>query len=188
MTGYKNREDELKALYSSMGIKKGTMYTKEKLNRAKKALLLALDREGYINSVVEAEVENISETSVAIKFSVNKGDAITITNIIFKGAKALNSDDFESVIANKEADCCFTWFFGQNDGEMNFEQLEYDSHRIRDLYLQNGYIDAKVTAAYSKVDFNTNTATIEYTIIEGNQYKGQWQGGRVATEGKETQI
>ncbi len=171
MTGYKNRDDDLKMLYDSMSIKKGTMYSKAKLNRAKKALLLALEREGYINSVVETEVENINETSVAIKFNVNKGDEITITNIKFKGAKALNIDDFEDVISNKESDCCFTWFFGQNNGEISFEQLKYDSHRIKDLYLQNGYLDAKVTAAYSKVDFNTNTAEIEYTISEGVQYK-----------------
>ncbi|RLA77833.1 MAG: outer membrane protein assembly factor BamA [Epsilonproteobacteria bacterium] len=171
MTGYKNRDDDLKMLYDSMGIKKGTMYTKAKLNRAKEALLLALEREGYINSVVEVEVENINKTSVAIKFNVNKGDEITITNIKFKGAKALDVDDFEDIISNKESDCCFTWFFGQNNGEISFEQLKFDSHRIKDLYLQNGYLDAKVTAAYSKVDFNTNTAEIEYTIIEGIQYK-----------------
>lgn len=171
MSGYKNREDELKVLYSSMGVKKGTMYSQKKISIAKKALLLALEREGYINSVVEVEIENINETSVIVKFNVNKGDEITITKITYKGAKALSEDDFEDVIANKEGDCCFTWFFGQNDGEMNFEQLEYDSARIRDLYLQNGYLDAKVTAAYSKIDFNTNTASIEYTITEGNQYK-----------------
>ncbi|MGB5866707.1 MAG: outer membrane protein assembly factor BamA, partial [Arcobacteraceae bacterium] len=38
MTGYKNRDDELKFLYSNMGIKKGTMYTQEKMKKAKKAL------------------------------------------------------------------------------------------------------------------------------------------------------
>jgi outer membrane protein insertion porin family len=170
MTGYKNRDDELKVLYSSMGIKKGNMYTKQKIKRAKKALLLALEREGYINSVVEVTVENINKTSVFIKFDVNKGDAITITDITFKGAKDLTRDDFDSVLANKESDIYFTWFFGRNDGEMDLEQLQFDSPRIKDLYLQNGYLDAKVTAAFSKVDFNTNTATIEYTIIEGNQY------------------
>ena len=171
MTGYKNRDDELKSLYTSMGLKKGTMYTQKKIKRAKKALLIALEREGYINSTVDTSIETISETSVAIKFEVNKGDEITITNIQFKGVKALEISDLETVIANKETDCCFTWFFGQNDGEMDFEQLEYDSHRIKDLYLQNGYLDAKVTPAFSKVDFDTNTATIEYTIVEGVQYK-----------------
>ena len=106
-----------------------------------------------------------------IKFDVNKGDSITITKITFQGAKALTEEDFNTIIANKETDVYFTWFFGRNDGEMDFEQLEFDSSRIRDLYLQNGYLDAKVTAAFSKVDFNTNTANIEYTIIEGVQYK-----------------
>jgi len=170
MTGYKNREDELKFIYSSMGVKKGTMYTEEKIIKAKKALLLSLEREGYINSVVEVTVENINKTSVLIKFEVNKGDPITITKMNFKGAKALDEDDFETVIANKETDTYFTWFFGRNDGEMSFEQLAFDSPRIRDLYLQNGYLDAKVTAAFSKIDFNTNTATVDYSITEGPQY------------------
>lgn len=170
MTGYKNRDDELKFLYNSMGIKKGTMYTKYKIKRAKKALLLALEREGYINSVVEVTIDNINKTSVLVKFDVNKGDPITITNITFQGAKALSEEDFNTVIANKETDVYFTWFFGRNNGEMDFEQLEFDSSRIRDLYLQHGYLDAKVSAAFSKVDFATNTATVEYTISEGAQY------------------
>ena len=171
MTGYKNRDDELKFLYTTMGIKKGTMYTEEKLKKAKKSLLLSLEREGYINSVVEVSVEPINKTSVLVKFEVNKGDPITITKIKYKGAKALDESDFEEAIANKESDEYFTWFFGRNDGEMSFEQLEYDGPRIRDTYLQNGYLDTKVTSAFSKIDFNTNTATIEYTIIEGEQYK-----------------
>lgn len=30
--------------------------------------------------------------------------------------------------------------------------------------------------------------TFQEVLGEGNQYRGQWQGGRVATEGKETQV
>ncbi len=171
MTGYKTRDDELDLLYTAMGIKKGNMYTKKKIKNAKKALLLALERDGYLNSVVEIEIEEINKTSVAVKFNVNKGDEITITKIIYKGVKNLDEDDFETVIANKEEDCCFTWFFGMNDGEMSFEQLDLDSSRIKDFYLQNGYLDATVSKAFSKIDFNTNTAQIEYTIVENEQYK-----------------
>jgi outer membrane protein insertion porin family len=171
MTGYKNRDDELKALYDNMGIKKGTMYTPKKLEKARQVLLLTLESEGYINSTVETEIIKINDTSIHVKFHVNKGDEIIATKITYKGAKALDESDFETVIGNKEADCCFTWFFGRNDGEMNFEQLEYDSLRIKDLYMQHGYLDATVSAAFSKIDFNTNTATIEYSIIEGKQYK-----------------
>jgi len=171
MTGYKNRKDELKLLYSSMEIKKGMMFTQKKIKKAKTILLLNLEAEGYINSTVETDVEVLSDTSVKVKFEVNKGNEIIITKIKYNGAKNLTIDDFEDVIANKETDCCFTWFFGRNDGEINFEALKYDSLRIKELYLQHGYLDAKVSAAFSKIDFNTNTAQIEYTIQEGVQYK-----------------
>jgi outer membrane protein insertion porin family len=171
ITGYKTRDEEIETLYKQMQIKKGTMYTKKKTQLAKKALLIALEREGYINSVVEVDVEEVSNTSVAVTFNVNKGEEIIIKNIAYKGAKHLDEGDFETVIANKEEDCCFTWFMGVNDGEMSYEQLEYDSARIRDLYMQNGYLDAKVSAAFSKIDFNTLNADIEYTITEGEQYK-----------------
>jgi len=154
-----------------MHIRKGTMYAKKKIQKAKKILLMALEREGYINSIVEVEVEKIGDTSVSITFQVNKGEKITIVKTSYIGAKKLSIKEIESVIANKAKDCCFTWFFGRHNGEMNFEQLEYDSHRIKDLYLQNGYLDATVTAGFSKVDFDKNTATIEYKIYEGTQYK-----------------
>ena len=170
MSGYKNREDELELLYTSMNIKKGSMYTKKRIDFAKAALLGALDREGYINSVVEVEVEETGPTSVVVKFNFNKREELIIKKVLYKGAKVLEPSDFETVIANKEEDCCFTWFFGMNDGEIDFEQLRLDSPRIRDLYLQNGYLDAKVSAAFTKIDFNTNTAEVEYTISEGEQY------------------
>lgn len=171
ISGYKTREEEIQALYSSMNIKKGAMYTKKRIEAAKNSLLAALDRDGYINSVVEVEIEPISQTSVSVKFSVNKGEEIIIKKVLYKGAKAFDGGDFEAVIANKEEDCCFTWFFGQNDGEIDFEQLRLDSPRIREFYLQNGYLDAKVTTAFTKIDFNTNTAQVEYTIDEGKQYE-----------------
>lgn len=171
MNGYKTKDDDLKLLYSQMGIKKGSMFTKKRLEEAKKSLLLALRTEGYIRSVVEVEIENINKTSVALKFNVNKGEPIVITKSLFKGVKSLDKEKIRDVIVNKKTDCCFTWFYGRSDGEMNFEQLEYDKMRIKDIYLQNGFLDVKVSSAFTKIDFDTNTAYLEYTINEGKQYK-----------------
>ncbi len=41
-----------------------------------------------------------------------------------------------------------------------------------------------------KISFGARVAHITFHEVlgEGNQYKGQWQGGRVSTDGKETQI
>lgn len=170
MAGYKTREEDLEVLFNYMNIKKGTMFTQAKIEKAKKLLLEYIAKEGYSNSVVEVQTEIIDDSKVTVKFEVNKGSEIIIKNVKYYGAKNLDESDFEEAIANKEEDCCFTWFFGVNDGEMKSDQLEYDSMRIKDVYMKNGFLDAVVKPAFAKVDFNTNTADIEYYITEGEQY------------------
>jgi len=170
MVGYKTSEDDLKELYSLMHIKKGTMYTKQKIANAKKILLEQLKNEGYVNSVVEIDVDHINKQSVSIKFNINKGAEVIIKKINYIGAKSLTQDQLEENLANKEEDL-ISWWFGQNDGVMQFSQLQYDNYRIQDIYLQHGFLNAKVTPAFSKIDYNTNSAVINYTIHEGKQYK-----------------
>jgi len=53
---------------------------------------------------------------------------------------------------------------------MQMDQLKYDNYRIKDVYLQHGFLHARVNKAFSKIDFNTNTAEITYNIFEGPQY------------------
>lgn len=170
MEGYKTREDDLLELYRTMKIKKGTMYTSSKVNEAKTILLGELKKEGFINSVVEVEEKVLNPQNVALKFIVNKGDEIVIKKINYIGAKALGKEQFIENTANKEKDT-ISWWFGHNDGIMQFSQLEYDHHRIKDMYLQNGYLDSRVDAGFSKIDFNTNTAEIDFSIDEGPEYK-----------------
>ena len=168
--GYKSRDDEKSLLYDKMGIKKGSMYTKQRVAKAKTALLNMLKIEGYYNSVIEVSTENINKKSIALKFEVNKGNQIIITKINYHGTNKLSKDDFESIVANKQKES-FSWFMGRNDGEMKLEQLQYEHARIKDLYFQNGYLDAKVSKAFSKIDFTTNRSEIDFSIVEGNQYK-----------------
>ncbi|XPV54938.1 MAG: POTRA domain-containing protein [Halarcobacter ebronensis] len=85
-----------------MGLEKGNMYSAKRARNAKEILLKELEKEGYINSIVEAEVEPITEGSVSLTFNVNKGDEIVIKNVNYVGAKNLDTGDFEKVTANKE--------------------------------------------------------------------------------------
>jgi outer membrane protein insertion porin family len=170
MEGYKTREEDLKELYKTMKIKKGSMFTEQRVQQAKAILLSELKKEGYINSVVEMEETLVNPQSMALKFMVNKGAEVVIKKINYTGAKELGKEQFVENTANKEEDT-ISWWFGHSDGVMQFSQLEYDHHRIKDIYLQNGFLDARVDAAFSKIDFNTNTAEIDFSIQEGPKYK-----------------
>ncbi len=169
VTGYKSREEDKKMLYSAMGIQKGSIYTKQRIEKAKQVILDELEKEGYINSVVEVDVQPINEYSLSVKFEVNKGDNIILKDVVYQGASNLERSDFEDVTANKQEQS-FSWFFGRNDGKLNIEQLKYENHRIRDLYFQNGFLDAQVKSPFLKVDFNSNSGKLDFFIDEGIQY------------------
>ena len=170
IVNYKERDDDIQILIDMMGIGRGSMYTPSRAKLAKEALLRNLEREGYVNSVVEIEVENLSEDAVSLTYNVNKGDEIIIKKVNYNGAKNLEDSDFEELTVNNEEDFA-SWWFGQNSGEVNLEQLEIDGPRIRDIYLQNGYLDSNVKNPFMKIDFASNEAVLDFFITEGKQYK-----------------
>eukprot|EP01029_Cantina_marsupialis_P015978 TRINITY_DN3543_c0_g1_i1.p1 TRINITY_DN3543_c0_g1~~TRINITY_DN3543_c0_g1_i1.p1 ORF type:complete len:628 (-),score=153.81 TRINITY_DN3543_c0_g1_i1:1177-3060(-) len=146
------------------------MFSTDRVNKAKEELLAELEKEGYINSVVEVEVENINEDAVSVSFTVNKGDEIVIKKVNYFGADNLDASDFEYVTANKEEEFA-SWFITQNGGELNAEDLKYDGKRIQELYFENGYLDAKVEDPFLEVDFASNQADLDFYIEEGIQYE-----------------
>lgn len=170
INGYKTREEDLKELHKMMKIKKGSMYTEKRINEAKTILLAELKKEGYINSVIEIEKTFLTPQNMTVKFIINKGTEVIIKKINYLGAKKLGKEQFIENTANKEEDT-ISWWFGHSDGVMQFNQVEYDSYRIKDIYLQNGFLDTKVDSGFSKIDFNTNTAEIDFSIQEGPKYK-----------------
>ena len=151
-------------------LKKGTLYDKKKISRAKKRLVETIAQEGYIDTIVEVETETLDNGSIEVTFKVNKGENIVIEKLTFNGMTAFEPDAFNDVIANKEHQW-MGWFWGRNDGEMKLGELQYDPLRIRDLYMQYGYLDSKVDDPFVRVDFSQYIADMSYTLVEGEVYR-----------------
>jgi outer membrane protein insertion porin family len=168
--GYKNNQDEIDEFFTTLGIKKGDMYDKVRIQKLQENFVEHLANEGKIDSIVEVEVEKISEQSVEVTFVVNQGEKLTITKQNIFGNTALNKEQIDSMLINKERDPIWGWMWGFNSGEVKLDQLKYDSMRLKDLYMQNGYIDAVVTTPLLSVDFNDYSATMDMMVKEGKQY------------------
>ncbi len=167
LKGWKESDDEIKN--NVIQIKKGSLYNEKKLEAAKKRIIEAISQEGKIDSVVEIEKEYLENGSIKVIFLVNEGEEIIIQNLDYSGVYGVDSDDFNDVIANKEHQF-MGWFWGRNDGKMSLRDLEYDNLRIRDFYMQNGYLDAQVDEPFVRVNFDHYTADMSYQIEEGEPY------------------
>jgi outer membrane protein insertion porin family len=168
MEGYSS-DDEEEALFIEIGLRKGDLYDKKKIESAKKKLIKKIESEGYYDTVVEVTVEP-KEDSVALTFAVNKGEKVYIQNIDFEGAKKIDTDELEDALANQEEDT-LGWLPGLNDGVAHMDQLEYDAFRAKDVYMKNGYLDAKVDEPLMRVDSGSYLADISYQVDEGEQYQ-----------------
>ncbi|MDD2897005.1 MAG: outer membrane protein assembly factor BamA [Aliarcobacter sp.] len=167
--GYKSRSEDLDAVRSAINLKKGVMYTEKRVKEAKVKLLSILQSEGFINSVVETEIEKINDQSLKVTLNVNKGDEIIIKKANYHGSDNLEQNDFDLVTANKEVEFA-SWWFGQNDGEVKIDQLKYDARRINELYFEKGYLDAQVKEPFLDIDFASSQAKLDFFITEGAKY------------------
>ena len=168
MTGWKESDKDVQE--SLLQIKKGALFDEKRLQAAKKRIIDALSQEGKIDSVVEIETEYLDNGSVAVTFKVNEGETIIIEEMQYSGDKGLSPEVFEPQIANK-AHQWMGWFWGRNDGKMKLAELGYDPLRIRDVYMQYGYLDAKIDEPFVRVDFDSYTAQMSYQFSEGEVYR-----------------
>lgn len=162
--------DEGDKLLQGMGLKKGDLYDTRRVKKAKRAIISQLESQGYYDTVVEVTSSPIGESSIALVFDVNKGEKITIRKQNFVGAKALDPSDIEVELANKERDV-MGWMPWRNDGEATVDQLEYDSFRVKNAYMEHGYLDAEISKPLMRVDFGSYNAKIDYQVKEGVQYQ-----------------
>lgn len=168
LKGYKeNDEDAKKTL---LQIDKGSLYDPKRVEEAKKRIIDALSQDGKIDSVVEIETEKLDNGSMHVTFIVNEGEEIIIKKLTYAGVLTQDPDDFDSMIANKEEQF-MGWMWGRNDGKMKVAELQYDPLRIRDFYMQRGFLDAKIDEPFVAVDFDHYTAQMSYNIFEGDIYR-----------------
>lgn len=162
--------DEGKKLLEGIGLKKGDLYDKRRVKKAKRTLISKLESQGYYDTVVEVTTTPVGESSVALVFDVNKGEKIIIEKMNFTGAKEVDKSDLEKELANKQKDW-LGWLPWRNNGEASVDQLEYDAYRVKDAYMTRGYLDADVSKPLMRVDFGSYKAEVDYEVSEGIQYR-----------------
>ncbi len=171
ITDIEIKGDNSDKLKSIIGLKKGDIYTPKKLQAVKEKIKKAMQSAGYYGTVVEETIKPVGD-GVAITLKVKEGEKIRIKNVKFVGNEHVSKSDLEEKLVNKEGGF-FSWvpILGGGGGKAVPSQLPYDQARIREAYLERGYLDVKVAEPLMKVDYDKKEADITYVIKEGPQYK-----------------
>ncbi|MCZ7643675.1 MAG: BamA/TamA family outer membrane protein [Planctomycetota bacterium] len=112
------------------------------------------------------------QDEVNIVFKVDEGHPIAVRAVSFSGNKAFTDERLLSVIQSKPRRLF-------RAGDLNDEQLDTDTQRLKFWYRRNGYMDADVKEVRTEVGdelyFNwfrkrKKLADLEFVVYEGPQY------------------
>jgi len=140
-------------------------YVDEQVIRSDVDAIRALYSEkGFSDARVSHKLEmNPQSNQASLTITVDEGKKVKVRKIRFEGAKALKEGDLKKKIQSKEAG----WF---QAGHVKEDVIDIDAQRIRALYDEAGYSDAKVTYRLDPIETNPGETNLIFVVDEGKLY------------------
>ncbi len=126
------------------------------------------EEEGYWLAKVIPVIKTISPNEVTLTYQIEEGPKIRIKKITIEGNKALSSGKIKGAMETKA-----WWIFSfiTSSGYYQKERMDADLERIKDLYLNNGFIKIAVGEPKIELTADGKGMLISISVSEGDQYE-----------------
>jgi outer membrane protein insertion porin family len=163
-----NKEYAAKDLKEKITITPGAVANLPLITDNAQKLIAYYQSEGYWLVSVLPIIREISEDAAALTFQIEEGPKIEIKDIVIEGNKFVSSKAIKKVMQTKK-----WWLFSfiTGSGVYQKEQIYADLDRIKDLYLNKGFINAAISEPEITLSKDKKKLSIKISISEGNQYK-----------------
>jgi outer membrane protein insertion porin family len=121
---------------------------------------------GYYDVEISVEETAVEGGEVDLTFVVNEGEKKRIRQVVFEGNSALSDDELHEAIKTGEYFWLTSWVTGT--GVLKREVLENDSRELTRLYLNNGFVDARVGAP--EILPIENGLKVVFKVSEGEKF------------------
>lgn len=162
-----NKKFEDSQLREKIGLLVGAISDVTLINDNAVKLRSFYEDEGYYLATVVPVLKRLSDDETMVTFYIQEGDKVKIKEIRFEGNKHLSASKIKGVMKTSERGL-FSFITGK--GYYKKGVILEDLEKIKDLYLDNGFL--KVTVGEPKVQIaeDKRSMTIILTISEGDQY------------------
>lgn len=165
--------------------KAGEILREERLFRDAVAMEECYLEKGYKDVRITPKTFDVKGEEAKVVFEVKEGKPGFIEEVRFVGNQAVGEEQLKKVITLKPA----SWRLGKEDSNcLRNEKLEIDLDRVKDLYVNEGFLDVQVTASVDLVSDPKNIGgdregpvdggegsgredlSLKYRIVEGQRY------------------
>ncbi len=157
-----NRRIPKKLILQKIDLKPGQFLDERKVKEAVESIKSLYKSKGYSNAEVSYKLVPVRDNKNDLLFYIKEGIRERIVRIIVKGNHHFSDGRILKLIETKKANL---W----NLGQVNKERLESDMERIRDFYLDKGFLDVEVSYRLEPTK-RAGNKILEIFIKEGKQY------------------
>jgi outer membrane protein insertion porin family len=163
-----NKEIKPEKLQEGLPVRNNAIFSQKDLDKSIIKLKKQYQDEGYYLVTIEPLVEQRSPTEYLVTFKITEGKKILISTIHFEGAAAFSARKLRGVMETKQE-----WFMSwlTNAGTYKEEVLKNDALLIADYYMNNGYVNVKVSEPAIKLAEDQKSLVVAINITEGDQYR-----------------
>ena len=161
------KDEALRQGLEHAGLKEGDIFKRSVLDQINQDLVKLYAAQGRYGAKVETSVEPLPNNRVAVNITVDEGKVSSISHINIIGNKVF---DDETLLDQFDLGLPSFWAFFSDRDKYAREKLNADLERLRDYYMDRGYIDFNVDSTQVSLGPINKDVYITVNITEGERY------------------
>lgn len=138
---------------------------------------------GYFHAEIVPIVDMIEKGQARLTYFIEEGKQAHIKTISFEGRNVLKEKQLIQFMANQEYS--WPWSIFSDAGILRRDEVPNDVERIKEVYMNKGYLDVQVGMPRIDLDETKEWFTLVFPIVEGEPYivsQIQYEGNEVFSE------
>jgi outer membrane protein insertion porin family len=149
-------------------VKNQVFLDKAQVNVSVKNIRQLYQEKGFYHARIIPIIDMVENNQARLTYYIEEGRQAHIRAIKFEGRNVVKKKDLLSIMANREY--TWPWSIFSDAGILHREELPNDVERIKEVYLNKGYLDVQVGMPRIELDENKEWFTLVFPIVEGEPY------------------
>lgn len=163
--GNKRVDDE--ALATIISLQPRRAYSRAAAEADAQAIIDAYAASGRFAAEVRPQIIRLSDNRVNLVYEIREGGVTEVQRIAFVGNNRYSDRRLRRVIETGQAGL-FSFLFSNDTYDR--DRLELDKQKLREFYLNRGYVDFEILSASSEIARERNGFFLNFAVREGAQY------------------
>ena len=126
------------------------------------------EEEGYYSARIVPVIKALDEEKKFLTFFIQEGSRARVKKVEFDGVKSIPLSKLRKPLFTRKYSFLFSWF--DDSGIYKKEEIPNDVDRVRQVYLDEGYLNVQVGTPAVELSPEKKWFTIRFPVVEGPRF------------------